>query len=678
MKLIFILAFVFCSHITLYTQSIYEVEPDVASCKEGELTNQEKLRILDLVNRIRKMHNIPPVTYDYDGDINAQQGALITVANRALSHQPPSSWSCFSQDGYYGNDKSNLFISMGSGNHNPDSELSLISWMIDINIENLGHRRAIINPFVDKISFGRVDGTVQGFRTIGMNLKYLDNLEGNISNSDIEYVAYPQGNYDKNYFQNGWYLSFHVIKDKQNWWRNNDINHNSVTVAMKDSKGNAVGVNSIGFDNQGWGALSNQIKWKCDNLNLYEEYTVEIKGVGVNGSNKDYTYTFILGDGPAGDITTPVLIMPENNAQNVALNQQFSWSFDSQYEYQFQLSKQSNFSSLVEDITFSSDAFITNKLENETSYFWRVRIKQDNVFSDWSEVRTFTTESYTPQIPEIINPNNNETTLRIKPIFMWESFDENLKYHLQVGDRSTFSFKLIDEDDIEGNELNSINYNLKPETEYFWRIRAKDGDLYGNWSETFKFTTGKMPQETQLISPINNGIVVKEEDWTFSWEKEDNASNYLLTVYSFNVENQLQDSVKVDIESTSFIIKESDFENRNMFTSWNISTYNSGMLGGVSETWIFEPRDMASAKLNTEEDVVIYPNPVDNFVTLSVLNQNFYNSKLKLYDMKGNLLINQVLNENKQTLNMVDFSSGMYLIIIEQDNKFYFSKIIKK
>ncbi len=678
MKLIFILAFVFCSHITLYTQSIYEVEPDVASCKEGELTNQEKLRILDLVNRIRKMHNIPPVTYDYDGDINAQQGALITVANRALSHQPPSSWSCFSQDGYYGNDKSNLFISMGSGNHNPDSELSLISWMIDINIENLGHRRAIINPFVDKISFGRVDGTVQEFRTIGMNLKYLDNLEGNISNSDIEYVAYPQGNYDKNYFQNGWYLSFHVIKDKQNWWRNNDINHNSVTVAMKDSKGNAVGVNSIGFDNQGWGALSNQIKWKCDNLNLYEEYTVEIKGVGVNGSNKDYTYTFILGDGPAGDITTPVLIMPENNAQNVALNQQFSWSFDSQYEYQFQLSKQSNFSSLVEDITFSSDAFITNKLENETSYFWRVRIKQDNVFSDWSEVRTFTTESYTPQIPEIINPNNNETTLRIKPIFMWESFDENLKYHLQVGDRSTFSFKLIDEDDIEGNELNSINYNLKPETEYFWRIRAKDGDLYSNWSETFKFTTGKMPQETQLISPINNGIVVKEEDWTFSWEKEDNASNYLLTVYSFNVENQLQDSVKVDIESTSFIIKESDFENRNMFTSWNISTYNSGMLGGVSETWIFEPRDMASAKLNTEEDVVIYPNPVDNFVTLSVLNQNFYNSKLKLYDMKGNLLINQVLNENKQTLNMVDFSSGMYLIIIEQDNKFYFSKIIKK
>jgi hypothetical protein len=87
---------------------------------------------------------------------------------------------------------------------------------------------------------------------------------------------------------------------------------------MKDSRGNSVNVHSIGFDNEGWGALSNQIKWKCGNLTNYEEYTVEIKNVVFNGSSKDYTYKFTLGDGPAGAVPNATLIEPLNNAQNVA------------------------------------------------------------------------------------------------------------------------------------------------------------------------------------------------------------------------------------------------------------------------------------------------------------------------------------------------------------------------
>jgi uncharacterized protein YkwD len=673
--LIIIAQIAFCS--SLYSQAIYQIEPNVASCQEGELTQQEKLRILDLVNRLRTMHNIPPVTYDYAGDIYAQKGALITVANAALSHQPPSNWSCYSQQGYVGNDKSNLFISMGSGNHNPNSELSLISWMIDESIENLGHRRAIMNPFVDKISFGRVDGTVQGWRTVGMNLKYLDNLGGNITNSNIEYVAYPQGNYDKNYFMNNWYLSFHVISDKVNWWNNNKITYNNATITMKDSRGNSVNVHSIGFDNEGWGALSNQIKWKCGNLTNYEEYTVEIKNVVFNGSSKDYTYKFTLGDGPAGAVPNATLIEPLNNAQNVRLNQQFSWQYDSQYEYQFQLSNEQNFSNLLDNVTIASNSFVSSKLENDKTYYWRVRVKLGNAFGDWSEVRTFNTESYSPEVPYIVYPLNTTNTLRIKPIFKWESSSQNLKFHLQVGDRPTFSLRLVDQDNIEGTEFNTINSSLKPATTYYLRIRAKDGNMYGSWSETIEFTTGEIPEGTQLLMPVNNGVVVKEEDWTFSWERENRTSEYILTIYSFNVELQTIDSLKIETENTSYVVKESEYEKRNSFTSWNIATYNSGILGGVSDTWIFEPRDLASAKLNVEEDVMIYPNPSVNYFNLEVLNSNFLNSNIKLYDIKGNIVKQEVLDESRKTIMIDDLGAGMYILILEQGSKFYFCKIIK-
>jgi len=135
----------------------------VPSCQEGALTTAEKEYVLEYVNFIRYLHNLKPVVYDYGGDVKAQKAALIQVANGQLSHTPPTSWNCYSQDGYDGSENSNLHLQWGiSEGQQIDSRVSIVGWMLDNMSQNAqdrcGHRRAIINPFVTSISFGRVDG----------------------------------------------------------------------------------------------------------------------------------------------------------------------------------------------------------------------------------------------------------------------------------------------------------------------------------------------------------------------------------------------------------------------------------------------------------------------------------------------------------------------------------------
>lgn len=678
MKKFYTLLLIVFSMQLINAQNIYEVSPEVNNCKEGSLTQQEKLRVLDLVNRIRSSHNIPPVTYDFEGDKFAQKGALVTVANQALSHQPPSNWSCFSQDAYYGNEKSNLFISSGSGGSLPDSEYGLISWMIDFSVETLGHRRAIMNPFVDKISFGRVDKSEQGLRVTGMNLKYLDNLNANISSKNIEYVAYPQGDYDKNYFQNGWYLSFNVIKDKVNWWNNNGIDYSAAVITMKDSKGTNIGVNSIGSDNDGWGGLPNMIRWKCGNLVNYEEYTVDIKGVKFGGQTKDYSYKFTLGNGPTDNIPKPLLIKPDNNAIDIALNNKFEWQENADHSYNIQISESNDFKVILDESTISVNSFVSSKLVNKKTYYWRVRSKKDDNFSDWTEVRTFTTKEYSPAIPEIDYPLDQTLTKRIKPIFKWEKVNDNLKYHIQVADRETFSFKLIDKDDISENEYDAINDNLKSEKEYFWRLRSKDGNQYGKWSEIMSFTTSGMPGKVTLISPIDEEVLDIALDWNFVWNNDNNATDYEIKFYKYdNKTKEIIDSILFISNDTTFVFEKENDERQNVI-QWKVTSLNSGFKGEESEKWNFSSALVGVETKIIKNELSAYPNPMQNFISIETKDARFLNQKYKIYNISGEAILEGKLLNSNERIDISTFTNGTYLFVINIENSNYLLKLIKE
>jgi len=98
----------------------------------------------------------------------------------------------------------------------------------------------------------------------------------------------------------------------------------------------------------------------------------------------------------AVDASAPTLLSPENNAEFVAADVEFTWSESESPDavYQLQLALDSDFQSMVNDVTnISGNTYNILGLEPETTYFWRVRKSTACGDSDYSDTFSFFTHT---------------------------------------------------------------------------------------------------------------------------------------------------------------------------------------------------------------------------------------------------------------------------------------------
>ncbi|MES0491170.1 MAG: hypothetical protein ABUK01_14325, partial [Leptospirales bacterium] len=171
------------------------------------------------------------------------------------------------------------------------TEYFTTGWVVDDRVESLGHRRWILDPFLKYISYGRVDGN----GVSAAALKVIHDESQDITKTNLNFVAYPYGDYPDRLFAKSWYLSFNAIVDRTSGWGNGqkNINYKKAKIEVRDPKGRKLGVSSIKTNYEGYG-IPNIIQWKTRGLANNVEYTVTIKNVTVNGKPKDYTYKFRL------------------------------------------------------------------------------------------------------------------------------------------------------------------------------------------------------------------------------------------------------------------------------------------------------------------------------------------------------------------------------------------------
>jgi subtilisin family serine protease len=112
-------------------------------------------------------------------------------------------------------------------------------------------------------------------------------------------------------------------------------------------------------------------------------------GVGTGAWSSVWSFTTVVqGNVPLA----PVLSSPANNATNVSRTPSFSWIASAgATSYNFQLSKKSNFSSLVNNSTLTGTSTTVSGLSRTTTYYWRVSAKNAVGTSPWSVTRNFTT-----------------------------------------------------------------------------------------------------------------------------------------------------------------------------------------------------------------------------------------------------------------------------------------------
>jgi uncharacterized protein YkwD len=124
----------------------------VSGCRAGRPSAAARRATLESINFVRALGGLDPVAFSKDLSARAQKAALIMAANNALSHYPPRSWKCWSEQGAHAAGASNLALAyplMTAGG-------VVAQYMTDDGSYNtaVGHRRWIMYPFQRRMGSG--------------------------------------------------------------------------------------------------------------------------------------------------------------------------------------------------------------------------------------------------------------------------------------------------------------------------------------------------------------------------------------------------------------------------------------------------------------------------------------------------------------------------------------------
>lgn len=126
----------------------------VQGCDPGHPGAGYREAVVNVVNYYRALTGINgDVKLNEGSSVYAQAAALMMKANGQLSHHPPTSWTCYSQNGAAGAGSSNIAL----GANGPSAiDLYMDDW--GSNNYAVGHRRWILWPSLGNVGVGAVPG----------------------------------------------------------------------------------------------------------------------------------------------------------------------------------------------------------------------------------------------------------------------------------------------------------------------------------------------------------------------------------------------------------------------------------------------------------------------------------------------------------------------------------------
>jgi uncharacterized protein YkwD len=253
---------------------------NTGSCNAGTLSQDVLDKALLRIKYFRKVAGVPndKITMEADLSAKCQDNALMIKANNALSHNPPSTWSCFTAGGAEAAQNGNIAFG-GSDVQN------ISQWVEDEGSNNteVGHRRWILFSNATKFGFGctQNSGTLWVINSIN---------DFSLPAGTPEFIAWPAKGYvPRQVVYPRW--SFSVPMGSHPF----QVDFTNATVTMKNAAGETVNLqieSRTAISNSYAG--DNSIVWKPTGINLGstddQKYTVSISGVKVNGATKSYEY----------------------------------------------------------------------------------------------------------------------------------------------------------------------------------------------------------------------------------------------------------------------------------------------------------------------------------------------------------------------------------------------------
>ncbi len=357
-------------------------------------------------------------------------------------------------------------------------------------------------------------------------------------------------------------------------------------------------------------------------------------------------------------LNAPSLSYPAAGQTNVPVSSlSLTWySVSNASNYEVQYDTTINFTNPVNNTT-TNLALPLSPLPYNTTYYWRVRAKNNNVYSSWSGIRSFTTAPLVLTAPALVLPINGATSLAINNVRLdWDSVANAMNYEVQYDVLNTFT----NPSSFTTSNLNYVISSLSNNTKYYWRVRSKSNSILSNWSTVWNFTTvPKALIATTLLAPANNSIDVSRTGLKLMWLSVSNVTLYEYQVgEDVNFTSGLLTASISDTSITLSVLKP--------LTKyyWHIRSYNTAQTGLWSTIWTFTTSTNVGITLGElVSSTKIFPNPCTE--SLLFLQDDIDANELHIYSMEGNeikLPLVKFNTPNSVEINVQTLSSGLYLL----------------
>lgn len=193
----------------------------------------------------------------------------------------------------------------------------------------------------------------------------------------------------------------------------------------------------------------------------------------------------------------PNLLSPSNGAAGVALPVTFTWSsVTGASSYYIEVDDSPTFSSqdYYGYISYPATSTQVSGLGQNTTYYWRmmscVKREGSTICGNFSETRSFTTESPLPDAPLLSSPSDGASGLTLPVSFQWQVAAGATTYDLQIDSNASFTAPVVNQ-----TGLTTTSYQdstLAYSTTYYWRVHSVNAADTSAWSATRSFTTEDM------------------------------------------------------------------------------------------------------------------------------------------------------------------------------------------
>ena len=242
-------------------------------------------------------------------------------------------------------------------------------------------------------------------------------------------------------------------------------------------------------------------------------------GAGGTGITTDYIGTTRSASSPlmgAWEVAVPppvpVLLSPLSGSIGNALSPNLLWNKSvGATGYNAVIATDSLFTGIVvNDSTLTDSIKTVSGLSLQTKYYWKVRAKNVVGWGSFSSAYNFKTIGTASQVV-LSTPANNTTSQPVNLTFKWfkavdlifaknigskskdaENIDAiSMSYWYELASDSTFSAIITRDSSLI--DTNKVVSNLSYNTNYFWRVKAKNTIGWGSFSSIWKFTTTVPP-----------------------------------------------------------------------------------------------------------------------------------------------------------------------------------------